>query len=411
MKQQQQSNIVDEGKQSTTLATVRHIGFAPEIPPRADHPSEQDETDDGIDNNDEDLKPKSFLAVEELIPKPQPRLKSLPQSSKIDTDSRTDEDEDDGVPKRTESIKKKNLKKRKKAISRPNILPEDNDTLQPSKHLKGASSITHGVVDRQVFKISDNIRHTKIKRTTDKNPYDTIPTEEERTTKVTINPNEIYPLRTISYRQAQENTPPLTLHQPNISSVTRNQNNTNDDSSHYSEITNDTTRSSVSNHSNSTFVVTEAPTSHSNKQKIPEKEKENDDTDVEIEEEEKEEQAHLLQAEPTSLPSEPIVIPTVDVQIKSEEENEKERIKRRKRLRFRWHFLYTIVRNYQLFDLRKDVHNRLTLLHIQRSNLTDERQLTTTISTLEVSKAAKRGADSGVVMAEAQVLVYFIFTS
>ncbi|CAF4340006.1 unnamed protein product, partial [Adineta steineri] len=51
---------------------------------------------------------------------------------------------------------------------------------------------------------------------------------------------------------------------------------------------------------------------------------------------------------------------------------------RKKQLRFRWHFLYTIIRNYHLFDLRKDVQGRLTRLHLQRSNLIDEQQFSTT---------------------------------
>ncbi|CAF3738735.1 unnamed protein product [Rotaria sp. Silwood1] len=41
---------------------------------------------------------------------------------------------------------------------------------------------------------------------------------------------------------------------------------------------------------------------------------------------------------------------------------------RKKQVRFRWYLAYTILRNYQLFDLRKDLSSRVTQMHAQRNN-------------------------------------------
>ncbi len=51
------------------------------------------------------------------------------------------------------------------------------------------------------------------------------------------------------------------------------------------------------------------------------------------------------------------------------------KIRRQKQVRFRWFLAYTILRNYNLFDLRKQVQSRLALLHIVRSNLMDEQRI------------------------------------
>jgi hypothetical protein len=47
-------------------------------------------------------------------------------------------------------------------------------------------------------------------------------------------------------------------------------------------------------------------------------------------------------------------------------------ILRQKRARFRWFLAYTILNNYYLFDLRKQVQSRLALLRVERSNLIDD---------------------------------------
>ncbi len=133
------------------------------------------------------------------------------------------------------------------------------------------------------------------------------------------------------------------------------------------------------------------------------------ETEGEEEEEDENEQAHLLKSQPTSLPVQPIATATMDTSNASEEEKEAKRIRRRKQLRFRWHFLYTILRNYHLFDLRKGVQSRLACLHVQRSNLVDEQQLTTTI-TMEIPTTAQRAAETAVFRTQAE-LVYFIFIS
>jgi len=44
---------------------------------------------------------------------------------------------------------------------------------------------------------------------------------------------------------------------------------------------------------------------------------------------------------------------------------------RQKRARFRWFLAYTMLNNYHLFDLRKQVQSRLARLRIERSNSID----------------------------------------
>jgi hypothetical protein len=428
----------------------------PEVPRREDLSSEQDGIDD--DDDDEGLKVKSFSTVEKLIPKPQPSLKSFTQSSKINTDNRVDEDEDGGMSKRKESTRKKNLKKRKKGSSKSNIpQEEDNDDgrsdspydtiktviqfkqpildsrkakdesssdntndgdIQSLKQPKGRALTSVDTLDRKALQIFDNIRNTKLKKTTDKNHYDTVLMEDERATQTSTfysppsynlatNPNDVYPLETSSHCEAQQSTPPPIPHRSYIPSVQRNQNNTNDGSSHYSEITIATTRSSVSNRSYSKGVLKEASSNHSNKQQMPEEKKQDDDTNVETEEEEKEEKAHLLKSQPTSSPILQIATSTKDAP-KTEEQIECARIIKRKQLRFRWHFLYTILNNYHLLDLRKNGYSRLTCLHLQRSNLVDEQQFVAT-TVVEVPTTAEYAAGSEMFTPQ-EGLVYFIFT-
>jgi len=425
----------------------------PEVPRREDLSSEQD----GIDDDDEGLKPKSFSTVQKLIPKPQPSLKSSTQSSTINTDKQTDEDEDRSISKRNESTKKKNLKKRKKGSFKSNISQEeDNDSaragssydtikkiipfeqptldsrkakdesssdgdIQSLKQQKDRALTSVDTIDRKALQTSDSIRSTKFKKTTDKNHYDTVLIEDEHTTEISTsysppsynlatNPNDVYPLETISHRQGQQSTPPPIPHRSYIPCVRQNQNNTNDDSSHYSEITNHTTRSSVSNRSYSKSVLKEASSSHSKKQRMPEEQKQDDDdTNAETEEEEeeeKEEKTHLLKSQPKSVAIRAIDNSTKDTP-KSEEDIERDRIRKRKRLRFRWHFLYTLLRNYHLLDLTKDLQSRLIRLQLQRSNLVDEQQFAAT-TVVEVPKTAKRATGSPILAPERQ-LVYFLF--
>ena len=60
--------------------------------------------------------------------------------------------------------------------------------------------------------------------------------------------------------------------------------------------------------------------------------------------------------------------------ITSQMNNDMTSIKRRRRARFRWHFIYTIIHNYHLLDLRKNIQSRLAFLHMQRSQMVYDQQ-------------------------------------
>lgn len=293
---------------------------------------EKDETDNG------DL--ELTTTIEKRAPIPKPRLKSLPQTSKIDNDK---------------STKKKNLKKHKKDI----IQEEDGDD----------NSITKMIIPSN-RSISDN-QEIEQELSSD-NPDDDVKDTNQKTilysslqSNIPTKPSDRHFLRTISYLQAQQSTPPCIRHQSH---------NTNDDSSHYSEITTGTNQSAVSNRSYSKVRTTDDSFHYDSNQQ-------NDVVNMETEdgreeEEEEEEGASLLKTKLTTIP----VMNSSNI---LDEEAEKKRIKRRKRLRFRWHLLYTILRNYHLFDLRKGVQSRLTLLRLQRSTLVDEQQWMPATTTIE----------------------------
>ena len=154
-------------------------------------------------------------------------------------------------------------------------------------------------------------------------------------------------LRSISYRNAQQQTPPLTLNRSHMTNTSTSSTNPNDDSTHYSEITNVSSQPSVTNPIYSKMTTVET-ISHSTNQP-----KQGDDTDEMTDEEN-----GLLDQETASVH---------DQSTESPDDVEKQRIRKRKQLRFRWFLLYTLVRNYRLFDLRKDIPGRLTRLHLQRS--------------------------------------------
>ncbi len=410
----------------------------PPVSPREDLPSEDD---------DGRLRTTPFPTAGKLIPKPQPRLKSPTESSKIIPENQSEEGEDDGVPERKTSTEKRTSKKRKKNISKTKTSQEENgkgacvtgtsstiqmvisskppkldtreskyksssDNTDDSDHLPESlqfeSTIltSHDAVGQKALKRSDHNRNEKSKKTTDKNPYETVLTEEEHAPQeITVyspppyqlatNPTDSYALRSKSYCQAQHKTPPLSINRSLVFSSLPTRNNTNDDSSLYSEITNDTTQSAVSNPSYSKVALIGASSDHSNRQQIVEEQKHDDDTNGKTQEEEEHQheenrplipQTNLMRVQSTTTS-------TTDASNKSKEEEEEEnkreleRIKQRKRLRFRWHLLYTLINNYRLFDLRKRVQSRLILLHKQRSILVDEQQFT---NMMEVSESTKR---------------------
>ncbi|CAF1098078.1 unnamed protein product [Rotaria sordida] len=393
------------------------------------------------EDEDSSLSKQIIVAAEKKKQRSETRKKKSPQTAIIE-----DDDDNDGALKQQQSNKKKISNKSKKDISKSNISKEDDNsrrtgktsntikmiipskqpirnnqiikqdsssdntfdsTTRSSKPQQDTTSTSYEIIDRKVRKKPDSSQHTKAKKSTDKYHQDTVRTEEEdvavRPTTVysppsynlATTPLDSYFLRTISYRKAQENTPPLTLHRPYISPIQRMHQDTNDDDSPYSEIVNDTIRSSISNRSYSKIGPLKTSSSYSNRQqKLEEQKQTEDDTNVETEEEEEEQEeqeeqeerpdeSHLLRSQPTSFPTVPTANSTMNTSIKSEKDQEIERIKRKKRLRFRWHFLYTLIRNYHLFDLRKEIQSRLAHLHLQRSSFIDEQQFLTTTTAEE----------------------------
>jgi len=283
---------------------------------------------------------------------------------------------------------------------------DDSDHLPESLQFESTILTSHDAVGQKALKGSDHNRNEKSKKTTDKNPYETVLTEEEHAPQeitvyspppyqLAINPTDSYALRSKSYCQAQHKTPPLSINRSLVFSSLPTRNNTNDDSSLYSEITNDTTQSAVSNPSYSKVALIGASSDHSNRQQTVEEQKHDDDTNGKTQEEEDQhEENRPLIPQTNFMRVQSTTTSTTDASNKSkeeeeEEENERERkrIKQRKRLRFRWHLLYTLIHNYRLFDLRKRVQSRLILLHKQRSILVDEQQFT---NMMEVPEATKR---------------------
>ncbi|CAF0929613.1 unnamed protein product [Adineta ricciae] len=163
-----------------------------------------------------------------------------------------------------------------------------------------------------------------------------------------------YPLRTISNRHAHQNQQPLLPSRPNRSSKIHRADNTDDnnENDHYVEIASATMQLTTQNYSSSEVRLKNDLIS------CLTDENDHEDTQDEV---------RLLHPKQFVFSGERSEDP--------ERKEEMEKIRKRKRLRFRWHFLYTILRNYHLFDLRKDVQGRLTRLHIQRSSLIDENQL------------------------------------
>ncbi|CAF1180370.1 unnamed protein product [Rotaria sp. Silwood1] len=379
-------------------------------------------------------------------------------------DKDNDED-DDGAPKRQQPIKKKTTTKK---ISKSDISKDDNfdddggrivktyDTVRTiiptkkpvldnqrkkqaspeaaddgsmlgSRHQQQSQQqqqrllASYDTVGRIVPKVS-----TGFGRITEESHYDTIPTDEERATRANViysapsynqtsYSNDIPLLRTISYREAQQSATPPIAQRRLVGSSSRSQSNTNEDSSHYSEITTDTAQSgfinrsyshtgstkSSSNYSikqpskhSSEYTLKEQQTEESNvesEQEDEEKEteeeaeeeveEEEDDQEEDEEEEEEEKQEHEEETQDKSsrkkrkpIPNVSTAYPFISHLVKPTEAGEILKNLKRKQARFRWHLAYTIINNYHLFDLRKQAESRLALLRIQRSNLIDEQQ-------------------------------------
>jgi hypothetical protein len=337
-------------------------------------------------DDDDDGAPKR----QESTKKPKPNKKI----SKIEILKDEDEDDDAGrIPKTYDTVrmimpsKQPTLDKTtKKKQSSPEAT--DDGSMLTSVRQQQPLLASYDTVGRMVPKVSTDFRRTK-----EQNHYDTIPTDEERAIRANAtyspppydkasNANDLYLLRTISYREAQHSTPPLTQRRPTGSSSIHSHTNTNEDSSHYSEIIEDTGPSGVINRSYSHTGSIQSSSNHSLKeqskqspQHIIKEDELTEESTVETDEEEEEQAPDKpLQAKKAPLPNDSTAYSTLLHMVNREEAERIKKIKKAKQARFRWFLAYTIINNYHLFDLRKQAQSRLALLRIQRSNLIDEQE-------------------------------------
>jgi hypothetical protein len=372
-----------------------------------------------------------------------------------------DEEDDDGVPKQSEPIKKKQPDKK---VPKAEILKEEDEDddggrivksydtvkkIMPSKQpvldhqtkkkspspeaADDGSMLTSRPLEEPLLKSYDTVGKivpkvsTDYRKTKEESHYDIIPTDEERAARAAqaiysppsydkaTNQNDLFPLRTISYREAQGSTTPLIQQRPTGPSSLRSHSKSNEDSSHYSEITNDTVSSGVINHSYSHTGSLQSASNHSIKQlnkEVPHQtlkeeqqteestieteeeseeeeedeeeeeleEQEEDEEEEEVEDEEEEEEEKKPSKEKFSkqkqkpLSSRSTAFATISHLVNPEGARKIDADLKRKQARFRWFLAYTLLNNYHLFDLRKQVQSRLARLRIERSNLIDEQQ-------------------------------------
>ena len=337
-------------------------------------------TQQGSDTTNEESQSKASTAVQP-VPKqrsvgpPVPPRQDLPINSlKSTPENRSEEDEDSTASQ---------SKKRKKGISKIKFSTGDNGDDDDSP--------VQVLIPPDQLKL-DN-RESKEKSSFNKTPYENVLTEEQGTQETTAysvpssHPNDAQPLRSISYCQAHVKTPPLSVHRSLMFSALPNRTNTNDDSSHYSEITNDTIRSVASNASSTKNKQTHKESKLDNKIDI--------ENQVEEEAGSQEENRPLISSQnPMPDPSDNgSTTNAEDDESKKKaaaEENEKEkkRILQRKRARTRWHLLYTLQRNYGIVELRKRFANHLATQVTQRAMF--EEQLRAGSPTTETPELAER---------------------
>ncbi|CAF3324558.1 unnamed protein product [Rotaria socialis] len=324
------------------------------------------------------------------------RKVSKPEISKDD-----DVDEDGGrIVKTFDTIKTIMLP------SRPVL--GNQQTKQPSPEaLEDGSMLTSRRQVQPILASSDTVGRMVAKFSTDNrkiaedNRYDTIPTDEERARRAqpvysssskiaTSNSNYSAVIRTKSYREAQPSTPPITQLQSAGSPSKRSGSNATEDSSHYSEITDETASSGIINHSYSGSI--RSSSIHSIKQQSrfssekALKEQKAEESSVTAEDDEEDEDEKEEEEEQPLPPKQKPLRETLTNQSTAFSTNgnladpnqtkaaAKKEAEKKKRACFRWHLAYTIINNYHLFDLRKHAESRLALLRIQRSNASDEAQ-------------------------------------
>ncbi|UJR37331.1 hypothetical protein I4U23_030039 [Adineta vaga] len=358
----------------------------PEVPRRADLSSEKGESE--IDDQ-------------------QLRLTAVTRTAEINVDNPSDDDDDDQhndkseqklLPKskkiQSSKEKKKKIKHNAKQRGVHNQITKeksssensDNDHVKQSIQNQGnmrLSSSSYNTINELAPKLLDTVANKNQRKKADQHHI----TRVQKSVaccpppyNLAADPKDLHLLRTTSYRQAHHSTPPLLTCRSDKSSKSHNHKNINsgDDNNHYAEIGTSTIQPTTNSYSCSKLTMKKASFDHSNKQKQDEDsdiEIESDDDDDDNDDDDDKQEVYLLKARQTTYMNQSTIVSTDNISTKSEKDILNEKIKKRKRLRFRWHFLYTLIRNYHLFDLRKDVEGRLTRLHLQRSSLIDEQQL------------------------------------
>jgi hypothetical protein len=325
-----------------------------------------------------------------------PHKKKPPRKvSKSEILKEEDEDDDGGrIPKTYDTIKKMMptkqpiLDHQKKKTPSPEAL--DDGSMLTSRPQEEPLLKSYDTVGKIVPKISTDYQKSK-----EENHYDTIPTDEERADRpqpTHSSPSREVPfLRTTSYREATENASPVAERRP-AGTSSRSRSNTNDDSSHHSASPGVINRSyshngsiqSTSNHSikqqskqsSQQTLKDEQQTEESTVESEEDEQEDDEKEEEEVEEEEEEEKPKNKASKPKSksIQDDSTAYATIGYIVNREKAKEVERIRKRKQARFRWFFAYTIINNYHLFDLRKQVQSRLARLRIERSNLIDEQE-------------------------------------
>ena len=413
----------------------------PPIPKRDDIHDDDDDDDDDDEDEDDDggIDPKTIAKhrrereAKKKKKKKKAETKKENQSILVDDD---DDDDDDGTAKQHQSNERKKSTTESQAevfidddvdedggpvvetydtiralmtCKKPTLVdtqtktdlsPEfaDDGSMLTSRSQEQPKLASYNTISNMVSKISRDVQRIK-----EQGHYDTIPTDEERLRRANdiysppsygqvADLNTSYAHRRMSYREAQQRSPPLIQRRSIDPSLIRTHSNINEDSSYYSEIRTDTTQSDVVNRSYSHKGSTHSSLNHSVKQKtkhsseqtlkeeqpteesVLNTEQEEDDNAEAAQEEEKEDVApkSILEKQLKPIPNISTAFPTVAHLVDKEGAIRQKQTLKQKRARFRWFLAYTIINNYHLFDLRKQVQSRLALLRIQRSNLIDE---------------------------------------
>lgn len=224
--------------------------------------------------------------------------------------------------------------------------------------------------------------------------YASIPAKSERSAgKVTTSStpsnsrtnqaSDLYYLRTKSYRQAQQASPPAVFRRSEIILSTTDHVGTPPNRRSEPTPAHDTIWMGISNRSYSplTLVQTIPDVEHEQKRhddlisaaaSSPAAPAEHSASEGEAVEEPNEEDGRYNERDRLLLKPQRIVEGREP--ITSRANNAMTPLTRSRRARFRWHFLYTIIHNYHLLDLRKNIQSRLAFLHMQRSQMVYDQQ-------------------------------------